>query len=57
MEGRLGADVRREDSSENERKEGVDVHAELDGGEVIAGEEREKAVEARHFVEQEGKRD
>ena len=39
--------------TEDQDADAVDVHAELKGGEVVAGEEREDAIKAAHFVDEE----
>jgi hypothetical protein len=57
VEGGLGADVGSQQGGQDEGEAGVDVHAQLDGGEVVAGEQGEDAVQARDFVEEEGERD
>ena len=49
--------MRGQDGGEDEGDEGVNVHAELDGGKVVAGEEGEKAIEAGDLVEEERERD
>lgn len=47
------ADVWCEVEAEDQDADAVDVHAELQGVEVVAGEEREDAVEAADFVDEE----
>ncbi len=54
MKRRLRAYVRREGEGDGERDDAVDVHAQLEWGEVEAGQEGEEAVEAGDFVEEEG---
>lgn len=49
--------MRREVGSQDQGEDRVDVHGELDRGEVEAGQEGEDAVEAGNFVEEEGERD
>lgn len=46
--------MRSENDDDDEGEDAVDVHAQLDGGEVEAREEGEEAVEAGYFVEEEG---
>ena len=54
MEGTLCSNMRRQEDRDEERDERVDVHGELEGREVQAGQEGEEAVEAGDFVEEEG---
>ena len=49
--------MRHEEGEEDERKHGVDIHGNLEGGELQAGEDCEEAVEARQFVEEHGESD
>jgi len=51
LEGRPGADMWSEEGGEDEGEAGVDVHAELDWGEIVASEKGKEAVEAGDFVE------
>lgn len=57
VQGRLRADVGREECGEDEGDARVDVHAQLDGREVVAGKEGEEAVQPGDLVEKEGERD
>ena len=57
VEGRLRADVGCEEGCEDKGDARVDVHAKLDGREVVAGEEGEEAVKPGDLVEEEGERD
>lgn len=50
MEWRLRSDVRGKEDGYGEGDDGIDVHGKLEGREMEAGEEGEKAVEAGRFV-------
>ena len=53
FQGGLVPDVRGQVGDEGEGDDGVDVHGELQGAEVDAGQDGEEAVEAGDFVEEE----
>lgn len=57
VEGRLGADMARQQGRHDQRQQRVNVHGELQRREMEAGQESEKAVQPRDFVEQQGERD
>ena len=56
MEGRTRLDVFREDDCGAEACQTVDVHGQLERGEVKACQQREDAIEAGELVEDEGER-
>lgn len=43
--------MRSQEDHKEEGEDGVDVHGELEGGEVEAGQEREEAINSTDFVE------
>ena len=57
LQRRLEPDVRREIDGQGEGEDGVEVHRQLQRGEVEAGEEGEQAVEAGDLVDDEGEED